>query len=158
MKPLRSHGRSNGAGSVGVAVLARLITGAGAVSAVSGTAAWLTVRSQLFRERIVVPQSATTLAGRTVTGPLSALAEAEAIRRAALVATEGRTYSELGQDDPAAQMAMNASLLRSSLMSSVLAFGLASTQIAVGAVLMAIGTALSRLSGARTAARPTIRT
>jgi hypothetical protein len=130
----------------GVAVMARLITYAGVFAASGGVLAWLTARSQLAGERIVVPASAEWLSGRTVNGPLTALAEAEAIRKAALEATGGKTYSELGEDNPTAQIAMQASLLRSSLLTSVLAFGLAATEMALGAVLVAMGTALSRIS------------
>jgi hypothetical protein len=125
--------------------MARLITSAGALAACSGVLGWLTARSQLARERIVVPASARWLSGRTVNGPLTALAEAEAIRKTTLHVTGGRTYSELEEDDPTARIAMNASLLRSSLLTSVLAFGLAATEIGLGGVLMTIGAALTRL-------------
>jgi hypothetical protein len=128
------------------ATIGRLTTGAGLVAVAAGTAAWLTVRSQLDRERIVVPDGADFLPGRRVRGPLTAFAQAEAIRNTTLRATGGRTYGELGSDEPIAEMAMNASLLRSSLFTSVLAFGMSATQIALGGTLVAIGTALSRFS------------
>ena len=54
---------------------------------------------------------------------------AETIKLNALAATAGRTYGELGPEDPAAETARQASLIRSSLYTSVLAFGVA----AVGA-------------------------
>lgn len=130
----------------GSATIGRLTTGAGMVAASAGTAAWLTVRSQLERERIIVPESADLLPGRRVRGPLTAFAQAEAIRKTTLEATGGRTYGELGSDEPTAEMAMNASLLRSSLFTSVLAFGMSASQIALGGTLVAIGIALSRFS------------
>ena len=107
-----------------VEALGWLVTGAGAVSCAAGIGAWLTVRSQLAAERIVVAGSAPWLAGCPVKGPFTAFAQAEAIRRTALTATGGRTYGELDATDPSAEMAMNASLLRSSLFTSVLASAL----------------------------------
>jgi hypothetical protein len=130
----------------GTAAIGQLVTGAGMAAAAAGTAAWLTVRSQLSREHIVVPEGAALLPGRAVCGPLSAFAQAEAIRATTMRATEGKTYSELGEGDSAGPMAMNASLLRSSLFTSVLAFGVSGSLIALGALLVAIGTAVSRLS------------
>lgn len=132
----------------GVAALARFVTAAGVVAAVGGVIAWLVARAQLSRERIVVPSSASFLADRPVRGPVGAFAEAEAIRGSALAATGGRTYGELEHGDPMAPMAMNASLLRSSLMTSVLAFGIAATEVALGSVLIAIGAGMSRLARA----------
>jgi hypothetical protein len=76
---------------------------------------------------------------------VTALAQAEAIRRIALAATDGRTYGQLDADDAVADMAMHASLLRGSLFTSVLAFGVAAAEIALGAVLLAIGASLPRL-------------
>lgn len=130
-------------GATDVALWGRLVTGAGVASAVAGGAAWLTIRSQLAAERIVIPGSSRWLPGRTVRGPITAMAQAEAIRSTASAATGGRTYGELEADDPVAVMAMNASLLRASLFTSVLAFGVAGAQVAIGAVLVAVGTALS---------------
>ena len=112
-----------------------------------GWTTWFTVNSQLRRERIIVPASAGLLPGRDVRGPLTAFAEAEAIRKIALDATGGRSYGELDSDDPASEMAMEASLLRSSLFTSVLAFGVAAAEMSLGGVLIAIASALSRLSG-----------
>lgn len=130
----------------GVTPLARLVTGAGLVTAAGGAIAWLTARHQLAGERIQIPESAGWLPGRTVKGPLTAFAEAEAIRSAASAATGGRTYAELGESEPVAEVAMNASLLRSSLFTSVLAFGISGGLVGLGGILMLIGSALARLS------------
>lgn len=139
-------------GATDVALLGRLVTGAGVASAVAGAAGWVIVRSQLAEERIVIPGSSRWLPGKTVKGPLTAFAEAEAIRHIALAATEGRTYGELAEDDPVAQTAMNASLLRASLFTSILAFGVAAAQMGVGAALVAVGAALTS-TGRRLAGR-----
>jgi hypothetical protein len=46
-------------------------------------------------------------------------------------------------DDPLSGSARDAALIRSSLFTSVLAFGVAGMQVALGAVFVAIGSALS---------------
>lgn len=132
--------------------LIRVIAGAGACATIGGTIAWMTVRSQLVAERITVPSSSQRLPGRSVTGPIGALAEAEAIRTTALDATGGKVYSEIAPDDPQAEMVRSASLLRSSLFTSVLAFGIAAGAMVMGVALVLVGVALSRLSRGRGAA------
>jgi hypothetical protein len=126
-----------------------LVVGAGIASCASGVGAWLTVRSQLAAERIVIPASAPWFPGQVVKGPHTAFAQAEAIRRTALAATGGRTYGELASDDPMAETALNAALLRSSLFTSVLAFGVAAAQTGVGVVLAAVGCALAAMGSGR---------
>lgn len=132
-----------------VAKLALILTGAGVSTALAGAVAWASVATQLRRERITVPTGAALLPGRPVRGPLTALAEAEFIRGTTLQSTGGRAYGEMAEDDPLSRMAMEASLLRSSLFTSVLAFGVSASQIGLGAALVAAGTAIRRL-----AARP----
>ena len=127
----------------GIELVGRLVAGVGIASALTGTAAWLTVRSQLAAERIQIPAAARWLPGQRVTGPVTAMAQADAIRRTAAAATGGRTYGELPEDDPLAELALNASLLRASLFTSVLAFGVAAAQMGIGAVLVVIGAALT---------------
>jgi hypothetical protein len=126
-------------------VLARFVAGCGFIGVVAGAVAWLTVRSQMAGERIVVPETADRLAGRPVKGPLTALEQANTIKQIALRATGGRTYSELEEGDGAAEMALNASLLRASLFASVLAFGVASGLMMLGGVPIAVGSALSHV-------------
>ena len=125
-----------------VAALAILVIVAGAVRGIVGLVAWALVRSQLAAEKIRIPESADQMGGRAVRGPLSAFAEAEVIRKIALKATRGRTYGELDENDPSAHLAMEASLLRSSLFTSILAFGVAAAEIVLGGLLVAIGAAL----------------
>jgi hypothetical protein len=129
-----------------VSLLARCVTGSGLMGVLSGAVAWIVIRAQIKDEHIVVPGGDRMMAGRSVTGPLTAYAQAEAIKEIALGATGGKTYGELDEGDPLAETALHASLLRASLFTSVLAFGLAAAQVALGAVLVAVGTALSRLA------------
>lgn len=128
-----------------VRTAARLVMWVGIARTMAGVVAWVTVRKQLAAERIVVPDSAEHFAGQRVRGPLTAFEEANVIRRVTLKATGGRTYGELAEDDPVAHLAMEASLLRSSLFTSVLAFGIAASEIALGALLATIGGALSNI-------------
>lgn len=122
------------------------IAGAGIVRAAIGTLAWRIVRSQLAAERIAVPGSAPRLGGRPVTGPLTAFAEADTVKELSLRATGGRTYGEMGEDDPQARMALDASLIRSSLYTSISAFGQAAGEIANGLAMAGIGIALASLA------------
>ncbi len=124
--------------------LGRLVTIAGLLEMLTGIGAWLAVRSQLSAEKIVVPSGAPRFADRTVRGPLTAFQEADVIRQITLKATGGKTYGELAEDDPLAGFARDAALIRSSLFTSVLAFGVAGMQLALGAVFVAVGTALSQ--------------
>lgn len=126
-----------------VRALARLVGGVGAAGMAAGVGVWAAVRSQLSSERIVVPEGAKLSPGRAVAGPWTAYAEAEFIRRTALAATGGRTYGELEEGDAAAALAKDAALLRASLFTSVLAFGLAAAGIAAGGVLTLVGRALA---------------
>jgi heme A synthase len=126
-----------------MAVLGRFVTAAGIVEVLVGAAAWAVVSRRLADEKIVVPGSARWFPNRTVRDPLSALEEAEVVRRITLKATGGRTYGEMAEDDPMARMALDASLIRSSLFTAILAFGIAATQVALGAVFVVLGRALA---------------
>lgn len=137
---------SEEASSAAIETLATGVSTVGLAMAAAGGVAWLTVRSQISAERIVVPGAAQRFAGRQVKGPFTALEQAETIKRLAAEATGGKTYGELDADDPAAETALKASLLRASLYTSVMAFGVAASQVATGASLVAVGTALRRLA------------
>lgn len=130
-------------------LLARVVSGAGIVGIIGGLGAWLLIRSQLAGERIVVPESSTMFPGKRVRGPLTAYAEAAFIQKGALKATGGRTYGEMPEGDPAAAMAKEASLMRASLFTSILAFGVAAAGMAVGLVLLIVGRALAVIPGRR---------
>jgi hypothetical protein len=74
-----------------------------------------------------------------VNGPFSAYCEAEIIEHHALDATGGLTYAELGRDDPLRAVAQSAAFLRSSLFTSVVAFGVAAMAVLMGVVFVLIG-------------------
>lgn len=129
--------RSGRARTVGLVVIL-----AGLVFAVAGVVTWFVVADQLAAENITVSEDADVLAGSDVTGPFTAYAQAQVINKHALEATGGKTYAELGKDDPARQTAMQASFLRSSLFTSVVAFGVAALATVLGILLLLIGWAL----------------
>jgi hypothetical protein len=123
-------------------VLSILVIVAGAVFIVAGAVTWFVVRDQLADEKIVVSDDAAHFGGWDVDGPFTAYAEADVIEKHALESSGGKTYSELGRDDPTRQTVMTASFLRSSLFTSVVAFGVAFMAAGLGLVLIGIGIAL----------------
>jgi hypothetical protein len=133
--------RGGRAGLIGVIVIV-----VGIIFAVAGVVTWFVVSDQLAAEKITVSEDAAFLAGQEVTGPFTAYAEAEVINEHALEATDGKTYAELDREDPARQTAMQASFLRASLFTSVVAFGVAALATVLGIVLVLIGWSLRSVS------------
>ena len=119
----------------------------GVIMIVAGAVTWGMVSTKLAAENITVSADAPTLAGAPVTGPIEAFVQADMISHHALKATGGKTYAQLGQDDPLRQTAMTASFLRASLFTSVIAFGVALFAAGVGVLAVLLGWAL-RLVGA----------
>jgi len=114
----------------------------GVIFAVAGVVTYVMVANELKAEKITVSEDAANFAGQDVSGPLTAYAEAEVINKHALEATGGKTYAELDREDPARTTAMQASFLRASLFTSVVAFGVAGMAFVLGIVLTLIGLAL----------------
>jgi hypothetical protein len=111
----------------------------GVILILGGVATWIVVSNELTDEGITVSDDATCLAGDEVNGPLSAYCEAQIIEQHALEATEGQTYAQLDREDPLREVAMNASFLRASLFTSVVAFGVAGMAILQGILFILIG-------------------
>lgn len=121
----------------------RRLASAGAIALgilliLGGLTTWLVVRGELADQNIVVPEDG-CLAGRQVKGPLSAYCQAEIIETHALEATDGLTYAELPREDPRREMAVQASFLRASLFTSIVAFGVALMAVAIGVLFVLIG-------------------
>ena len=135
----RTAGRN---GVIGIIVMV-----VGVIFAVAGVVTYFIVSDQLAAENITVSEDAARFAGQDVTGPFTAYAEAEVINKHALEATGGKTYAELDREDPARQTAMQASFLRASLFTSVVAFGVAAMATVLGIVLVLIGWALRSTGG-----------
>lgn len=145
---------------------------AGIVLIVAGAITWGTVSSQLKSEHITVPGDSEFMngayAGRQVTGPITAFAQADTINQHALAGSDGKTYAELGAlareaadagDEEAAaafndqrNTVMNGSFLRASLFTSVVAFGVSALVIGLGVMFGLIGWALTTIRQPRTVA------
>jgi hypothetical protein len=134
----RTSGRS---GTVGIIVMV-----VGAIFAVAGVVTYFVVSNELANENITVSEDATYFAGKDVTGPFTAYSEAETISKHALEATGGKTYAELDREDPLRATAMQASFLRASLFTSVVAFGVAALAAVLGVMLVLIGWSLRSLA------------
>ena len=130
-----------------IRALSILVIAAGATFIVAGVVTWFVVRDQLAGEKIVVSDDADRFAGWEVDGPFTAYAEANVIEKHALEASGGKTYAELDREDPTRDTVMTASFLRSSLFTSIVAFGVAFMAAGLGLVFIAVGVAL--LLGAR---------
>jgi hypothetical protein len=117
----------------------------GALMVLGGIAAWIGVTVQLSEENITVAEDAAFLQGAPVTDPLTAWAQAEVIQKHTLELTGGQTYAELDQDDPLRETAATASYLRTSLFTSIVAFGVALLAAGTGAIAILYGWSLIAL-------------
>ena len=125
---------------------------AGTLFAAVGAAAGATVTSQLRAEKITVPPNAPALAGAPVQGPVSAYIEAQVIKGNAERGAGGRTYADIsaalqkvekGSQEEAdlrkhSAALSTASALRTACLTSVLAYGVAASAAAMGAVLVCV--------------------
>ncbi|HJE51076.1 MAG TPA: aromatic ring-opening dioxygenase LigA [Tessaracoccus flavescens] len=145
---------------------------AGLIMIIAGAVTWGVVTSQLKAENITVPGDSEFMggayAGKKVGGPLSAYAQADIINVHALNSSNGETYATLGKLANEAKEAgdtakaeeytkqrtsmMTASFLRSSLFSSVIAYGVAALVIGLGVLFGLIGWALTSINPQRYAA------
>lgn len=110
--------------------------------------AWIAVTTQLTAENITIPDDAVAFQGQQVTGPLTAYVQADTINRHALEASDGQTYAELDQEDPVRNTVMQASFLRASLYTSVVAYGVCLFALGMGVLAIMFGWALRRLADA----------
>jgi hypothetical protein len=139
-------------GSKAARVIGIITAIAGIVLIIAGGVTWGSVSSHLAEENITVSDDAAAFGGQPVTSPWTAFAQADIIQEHALKATGGKTYAELEQDDPLRDVAMNASFLRASLFTSVVAFGVAALVMGLGVMFILIGWALFALGGRKAVA------
>ncbi len=135
-----------------------LAIAAGSVLLAAGAGAWLTVTKQLRDEKITVPGNAPLLAGRRVQDPVTAYVEALVIKGNAERGAGGRTFADIsaalrdvegGSDEAAELRKQSAALstaasLRTSLMTSVLAYGVSALVGGLGAFFVIAGSQLRR--------------
>ncbi len=122
----------------------------GIILILGGIATWIVVSNTLAAQNITVSDDADCLAGDDVDGPLSAFCQARVIDKHTLEITEGKTYAELDREDPTRATVMNASFLRASLFTSVLAFGVAFMAGALGVLNVLLGISMMKLANLRT--------
>jgi len=120
---------------------------AGIVMIVLGLGVWVVVSQTLSAEEITVSEDASMFAGQHVAGPFTAYAQAEVIDKHATEMAGGKTYAQLDQDDPVRDSVMDASFLRASLFTSVVAFGVCALVIGLGIMFILLGSALRKLAG-----------
>lgn len=130
----------------GVRVVGIVLAVLGVVFLIAGVTAYALVSTTLAAENIVVADDADHFAGKEVKGPFTAYAQADIIATHAEEIGGGKTYAELPQDDPNRATVMDASFLRASLFTSVVAFGVAAFVAVMGIVLMLLGWALVRIA------------
>lgn len=130
----------------------------GSLFVAAGAGAWYTVTSQLRAERITVPGNAPRFAGKPVQGPATAYVEALVIKGNAERGAGGRTFADIsnalrtvesGSDEESDLRGKSAALstgaaLRTSLMTSVLAYGVSAFAAGLGAFLLVSGSQLRR--------------
>ncbi|WP_449281351.1 hypothetical protein [Leucobacter sp.] len=135
-----------------------LAVAAGALLAVAGAGAWCAVTKQLRDEKITVPGNAPVLAGKPVQGPATAYVEALVIKGNAERGAGGRTFADISDalrgvdsgSDEARELRnqssalSTAAALRTSLMTSVLAYGVSALAAGLGIFLAAAGSQLRR--------------
>ena len=130
----------------GVRAIGVIVVIAGVILAAAGVVTYVAVQQTLSDEHITVADDADYFAGQDVTGPFTAYAQASAIEKHAEGIADGQTYAELPQDDPRRPAVMDASFLRASLYTSVVAFGLAAMAAGLGVVFVLVGWALLRIN------------
>jgi hypothetical protein len=126
---------------IALIILGVVFLGAGAYTVNRGFDAKDMVRNELVAQRITTPADA-SIPNARVDDPATAKSMAEIIDKHALAATGGKTYSEMERTDPLRNTAFQASTLRTSLYTSVMAFNLADLVVGIGALLGALGLAV----------------
>ena len=121
-----------------VKVMGILVLVIGIIMIIAGIFTYPTTGSQLKAQKIVVAEDAEAFAGKPVAGPLTAYSQANVINKHTLAITEGKTYAELGRDDPTRETAMTSAFLQASLYTSVIAFGVAVLVAGLGVTFILI--------------------
>lgn len=124
--------------------IATLLIVVGALMILAGGAVGVAVREQLVAENITIPQDALAFAGKQVDGPLDAMVQAAVIQSHVQEMAGGLTYAELPQDDPIRPAVLEASMLRASLFTSVMAYGIAALIAGLGVLQILVGSVLRK--------------
>lgn len=132
----------------------------GPVLIAAGGGAWAMITQQLKSQQIDVHPDSAKFGGKTVAGPITAFAQANVIEQHAFAMSEGRTYADVSGEWMAATASgdtakaeelsglrdtvMQANLLRASLFTSVLAYGVAALAGGMGLLTVLVGAALPK--------------
>lgn len=124
----------------------------------AGAGAWAVITQQLKTQEIEVHADSEKFGGKTVAGPVTAFAQANVIEQHALGMSGGRTFADISHEWMQATAAgdtaradelastretvMQANFLRSSLFTSVLAYGVAALAGGMGLLTILVGSAL----------------
>ncbi len=126
---------------LGLVLLGLVLLGAGGYTANRGFEAKDMVRDELIAQKITTPEDA-AIPNARVDSPATAKAMADIIDEHARKATGGKTYSEMDREDPKRAVAFQASALRTSLYTSVMAFNVGDLVIGLGALIAVLGVAI----------------
>ena len=125
---------------IGLMILGVVFVVAGGYTAYRGFDAKTLVKDELVAQKIVTPEDA-SIPNAVVDDPVTAKSMADIIDHHAREATGGKTYSELDRNDPTRTTAFQASALRTSLYTSVMAFNVADLVIGLGLMIAVLGVA-----------------
>lgn len=125
---------------------ARTLSLAGYGFIAAGVAGYAAVRQQLLAENITVHPDVKSLAGKKVADPVTAYAQADIVNKHALAMTGGKPFAELPMDAPERETALMAANVRSSLLTSVLSFGVSALAAGTGVLAVTAGRGLRALA------------
>lgn len=112
----------------------------------AGVAGYVKVRQELLAENITVHSDVKKLAGRKVADPVTAYAQADIVNKHALAMTGGKPFAELPMDAPERETALMAANVRSSLLTSVLSFGVSALAAGTGVLAVSAGRGIRALA------------
>ncbi|HAJ52807.1 MAG TPA: hypothetical protein DCM55_10735 [Corynebacterium variabile] len=125
---------------------ARILSFAGYGFIAAGVAGYAAVRQQLVAENITVHPDVKSLAGKKVADPVTAYAQADIVNKHALAMAGGKPFAELPMDAPERETALMAANVRSSLLTSVLSFGVSGLAAGTGVLAVTAGRGLRALA------------
>ncbi|QCB93011.1 aromatic ring-opening dioxygenase LigA [Cellulomonas shaoxiangyii] len=128
-------------------LVATLLLVLGTLFVLGGAGTWAVTAAGLSSEGVTVAESAPAFVGASLDTPWEAWAQTEAIRSDVLAATDGRTYAEIDREDPLRDMATTGTFLRASLLTSVVAFGVATALVGIGVGFLLGGLGLRSVAG-----------
>lgn len=127
-------------------LLGTLLAALGVLMIVAGAGAWGAVTTGLASERATVAEDAPAFAGARIDSPWTAFAQTEAIKGHLDDMSEGETYATMAQDDPMRDAVAQGTFVRGSLLTSVIAFGVALAVVGTGTGFLLGGIGLRHLA------------